>query len=81
MTENLNAKKLKLIDAILSIREENLLDKIDENLKESQKKERKSKQLSDALELGYNDIKAGRCEEFNPEVVRRISKEVIARNS
>lgn len=60
----------------MSIGEEDLLDKIDKNLKEQ-----KSKQLSDALEIGYNDIKAGRCEEFTPEVVRKISKEVIARNT
>jgi len=76
MTKNLDSKKLKLIKDIMNIGEEDLLDKIDKNLKAQ-----KSKQLSDALEIGYNDIKAGRCEEFTPEVVRKIAKEVIARNT
>jgi len=80
MTKKLETKKLKLIEAIISIEEENLLDKIDKSLQESQE-EQKSNQLSEALEVGYNDIKAGRCEEFTPEVVRKISKAVIARNT
>jgi len=44
-------------------------------------REQKRQQLFDALEVGYKDIKEGRCEEFTPEIVRKISKDVIARNS
>jgi|GEM_PF-2353883 len=73
-------QKIKLIKVIMNIGEEDLLDKIDKNLKEN-KEEQKSKRLSEALKVGYNDIKAGRCEEFTPEVVRKISKAVIARNT
>jgi len=80
MTKKLDAKKIKLIKVIMNIGEEDLLDKIDKSLQENQE-EQKSKQLSDALEVGYKDIKAGRCEEFTPEVVRKISKAVIARNT
>jgi len=53
---------------------------MNEALRLLQVKEQKRKALFDALDKGFEDLEAGRYEEYTPELLHKITNDVIARN-
>jgi len=55
-------------------------DVMSEALRLLQQKEKKRKELFDALDKGFEDLEAGRYKEYTPELLNKITDDVIARN-